>query len=142
MGIIILVFLSLGIFSAGRAVFNSIKVYIQDRKPTAAQPSPAAEISGETNWAAYNVPAFVRRGVAYPVLVEVDEKNSLVSDLKEQLELPSQAAIEAKPKVKNKQKARKSKWNKSSLSNLLDDVNTAFENATFENQMTEAMSLM
>ena len=94
MGIIILVLLALGIFSVLRAVYSCCKARMKtsggaisaaaayckpllsstkastNATPATAQPA----VLNEPDWLAYEVPAFIRRGISRPVLTEKQKK--------------------------------------------------------------------
>ena len=68
MGIIILAVLALGIFTVLRMVFGFFKARISVK--AAVEKNLIQPVSDEPSWAVFEVPAFIRRGMQYPVLSE------------------------------------------------------------------------
>ena len=70
MGIAILVIFSIGLYSVGKWAWGR---FINKPRPavaTEATQSVQSEVSSEFNWAALEVPTFVRRGMPFPVLTK------------------------------------------------------------------------
>ena len=88
MGIIILAVLAFGIFSILRAAFKFIQARMKAGggavssavaaccKPLLSSTKETAQsaASNEPDWAAYDIPAFIRRGISWPVLTEKKKK--------------------------------------------------------------------
>ncbi len=71
MGIFILLMMAWAAYSAIRAVVAFIKPRMKARHTTRTL---AASIPNESNWAAFETPTFIRRGIAIPVLAEKKKK--------------------------------------------------------------------
>ena len=71
MGIFILLMLAWAVYSAIRAVVVCIKPRIKAKFATRAQ---VATMPNEPNWAGFEIPTFIRRGIPFPVLIEKKKK--------------------------------------------------------------------
>ncbi len=71
MGIFILLMMAWAFYSAIRAVVVFIKPRIKAKLATRAQ---AASMPNEPNWADFETPTFIRRGIPFPVLTEKKKK--------------------------------------------------------------------
>ncbi len=71
MGIFILLMMAWAFYSAIRAVVVFIKPRIKAKLATRA---PAASMPNEPNWAGFETPTFIRRGIPFPVLTEKKKK--------------------------------------------------------------------
>lgn len=71
MGIFILLMMAWAVYSAIRAVVVFIKPRIKAKLATRAQ---AASMPNEPNWADFETPTFIRRGIPFPVLTEKKKK--------------------------------------------------------------------
>jgi len=71
MGIFILLMMAWAVYSAIRAVVVFIKPRIKAKLATRAQ---AASMPNEPNWAGFETPTFIRRGIPFPVLTEKKKK--------------------------------------------------------------------
>lgn len=71
MGIAILVIFSIGLYQIGKWAFGRF-ISSKPRAVVATAPTQAvqSEVAIEQNWAGYEAPTFVRRGLPYPVLTE------------------------------------------------------------------------
>ena len=67
MGIFILVMLAWAVYSALRAVMVLINSRMRAKPATK---TPAASMPNEPNWTELEIPTFIRRGLAFPVLTE------------------------------------------------------------------------
>ncbi|WP_239289757.1 hypothetical protein [Candidatus Nitrotoga sp. 1052] len=67
MGIFILLMLAWAVYSAIRAVMVCIKPRMRAKPATRTS---AASMTNEPNWAELEIPTFIRRGLAFPVLTE------------------------------------------------------------------------
>ena len=65
MGIVILIMLAWAVYSAIRAVVVFIKPRMRAKPATR---TPTASMPNEPNWAELEIPTFIRRGLAFPVL--------------------------------------------------------------------------
>lgn len=79
MGIAILVIFSIGLYQVGKwAVFKGIPSRTATAKAETAVMETTQQVQSaalvELNWAAYEVPTFVRRGIPFPVLTEKVKK--------------------------------------------------------------------
>jgi hypothetical protein len=72
MGIVLLVVFAVGLYIIGRALFRAVAGLFKTRPAVAteATQSVQSEVSGEVDWAALEVPTFVRRGLPFPVLTK------------------------------------------------------------------------
>ena len=71
MGIFILLMLAWAVYSAIRAVVAHIEPRIKTKPATRTL---AASMPNESNWAAFETPTFIRRGIPFPVLIEKKKK--------------------------------------------------------------------
>ncbi len=71
MGILILLGLAWAVYLAIRVVVVFIKPRIKAKLATKAQ---AVSMPNEPNWAGFETPTFIRRGIAFPVLTEKKKK--------------------------------------------------------------------
>jgi hypothetical protein len=71
MGIFILVMLAWAVYSAIRTVVVFIKPHMRAKPATK---TPAASMPNEPNWAGLETPTFIRRGLAFPVLIEKKQR--------------------------------------------------------------------
>jgi hypothetical protein len=71
MGIFILAMLVWALYSAIRAVGVFIKPRMRSKPATK---TPAASMPNEPNWADLEIPTFIRRGLAFPVLTEKKQR--------------------------------------------------------------------
>ena len=71
MGILILLGLAWAVYLAIRVVVAFIKPRMKAKLATKAQ---AAPMPNEPNWAGFETPTFIRRGIAFPVLTEKKKK--------------------------------------------------------------------
>ncbi|OGT44741.1 MAG: hypothetical protein A3K00_07795 [Gallionellales bacterium RIFOXYD2_FULL_52_7] len=71
MGIFILLMLAWAVYSAIRAVVVFIKPCIKAKFATRTQ---VATMPNEPNWAGFEIPTFIRRGIPFPVLTEKKKK--------------------------------------------------------------------
>jgi len=71
MGIFILLMLAWAVYSAIRAMVVFIKPRIKAKFATR---TPAATMPNEPNWAGFETPTFIRRGIPFPVLIEKKKK--------------------------------------------------------------------
>jgi len=71
MGILILLGLAWAVYLAIRVVVVFIKPRIKAKPATKAQ---SASLPNEQNWAGFETPTFIRRGIAFPVLTEKKKK--------------------------------------------------------------------
>jgi len=71
MGIFILLMMVWAVYSAICAVVAHIKPRIKTKPATRTL---AASIPNESNWAAFETPTFIRRGIPFPVLTEKKKK--------------------------------------------------------------------
>ena len=71
MGILILLGIAWAVYLAIRAVVAFIKPRIKAKLATKAQSAP---LPNEPNWAAFETPTFIRRGIPFPVLTEKKKK--------------------------------------------------------------------
>ena len=67
MGLFILVMLAWAVYSALRAVMVLINSRMRAKPATR---TPAAPMPNEPNWTDLEIPTFIRRGLAFPVLTE------------------------------------------------------------------------
>ena len=71
MGLFILVMLAWALYSAIRAVVVFIKPRMRAKPATRTL---AASMPNEPNWAGLETPTFIRRGLAFPVLIEKKQR--------------------------------------------------------------------
>ena len=71
MGIFILLMMAWAVYSAIRAMVVFIKPRIKAKFATR---TPAATMPNEPNWAGFETPTFIRRGIPFPVLTEKKKK--------------------------------------------------------------------
>ena len=71
MGIFILLMLAWAVYSAIRAVVVFIKPCIKAKFATRTQ---VATMPNEPNWAGFEIPTFIRRGIPFPVLIGKKKK--------------------------------------------------------------------
>ena len=71
MGIFILLMMAWAVYSAIRAVVVFIKPRIKAKFATRTQ---VATMPNEPNWAGFETPTFIRRGIPFPVLTEKKKK--------------------------------------------------------------------
>lgn len=68
MGIAILVIISIGLYQIGKWALGRFIEKPRAALATVATQSVQSEVSSEPNWAVYEAPTFVRRGLPFPVL--------------------------------------------------------------------------
>ena len=71
MGIFILLMMAWAVYSAIRAVVVFIKPCIKAKFATRTQ---VATMPNEPNWAGFEIPTFIRRGIPFPVLIGKKKK--------------------------------------------------------------------
>ena len=71
MGIFILLMMAWAAYSAIRSVLAFIKPRVKAKLAAKAQP---ASMPNKPNWAGLDIPAFIRRGIPFPVLAEKKKK--------------------------------------------------------------------
>ena len=71
MGIFILLMLAWAVYSAIRAVVVFIKPCIKAKFATRTQ---LATMPNDPNWAGFEIPTFIRRGIPFPVLIGKKKK--------------------------------------------------------------------
>ena len=71
MGIFILLMMAWAVYSAIRAVVVFIKPRIKAKLATRTQ---VATMPNEQNWAGFEIPTFIRRGIPFPVLIGKKKK--------------------------------------------------------------------
>jgi len=71
MGIFILLMMAWAFYSAIRAVVVFIKPRIKAKFSTRTQ---VVAIPNEPNWAGFEIPTFIRRGIPFPVLIGKKKK--------------------------------------------------------------------